>query len=351
MKARNAASLLLIPLQTSALLWIGLCAMVGSFAVNAGIIARLQSALLLSLMLTGMISYSFALLDAVAAGKREAPVMSMEMLNLLEDKRTLVLLLVVALLTGGAWYLHAPLLAGIVTVLLVPAIIGMLTISGHVLVAFDPREWLKLVRWLRGDYLIAASWWIGLAGVAWLLYGQWRGAPGMLREALLLYGWLAGFTLLGGAIHARRDEAEFDWVEEVELAPDPAALARAHDRAIDHIYASWRGGAHHNAWQSLIEQVAASPDAIAELQHIYRRALAWPDQRLADRIAQEQVTRLLAARRTGEALDLTRDRLAAQPTFRPRSAEETRRVAELARAAGDRPTERRLLEVRDSTST
>jgi hypothetical protein len=350
MKARIAASLLLIPLQTSALLWIALCAMVGSFAINAGIIARLQSVLLLCLMTTGMVSYSFALLDAVALGKREAPVMSVEMLNLLEDKRTLVLMLVVALLTCGAWYLHAPVLAGIVAMLLMPAIIGMLTISGHVLVAFDPREWLKLVRWLRGDYLVAASWWVGLAGVAWLFYEQWRGAPGFVREALLLYGWLAGFTLLAGAIHARRDEAEFDWVEEVQLAPDTAALARTHDRAIDHIYAFWRGGAHHNAWQALIEQVTASSDAIAELQHIYRRALAWPDQRLADRIAQEQITRLLAARRTGEALDLTRDRLAAQPTFRPRTAGETRRIAELARAAGDRRTEHRLLEVRESTS-
>jgi hypothetical protein len=53
--------------------------------------------------------------------------------------------------------------------------------------------------------------------------------------------------------------------------------------------------------------------------------------------------RLFAQRRTGEALDLLRERLNAFPEFRPLAGEESIRLAQLARDAGDRRLARELL--------
>jgi hypothetical protein len=52
---------------------------------------------------------------------------------------------------------------------------------------------------------------------------------------------------------------------------------------------------------------------------------------------------LLSRRATGEALKAVRERLRASPDFRPKTSAELAQLVELARAAGDRTTARRLL--------
>jgi hypothetical protein len=60
-------------------------------------------------------------------------------------------------------------------------------------------------------------------------------------------------------------------------------------------------------------------------------------------VAQELVPRLLAISRLSEALTVTRQRLAADPDYRPVTAMETLRMVRVARDGGDRPTARALL--------
>ncbi len=67
------------------------------------------------------------------------------------------------------------------------------------------------------------------------------------------------------------------------------------------------------------------------------------EPRLAGRVAQELIPRLISINRFGEAITLTRQRLAADRDFRPVTAEETLRMARIARDGGDRPTARALL--------
>ena len=76
---------------------------------------------------------------------------------------------------------------------------------------------------------------------------------------------------------------------------------------------------------------------------MHERTARWPDQGLARRLAQEVLSRLLAARREGEALSWASVRLRTDPDFHPHSSAEFIRTIELARNAGDRPVARLLL--------
>ena len=72
-------------------------------------------------------------------------------------------------------------------------------------------------------------------------------------------------------------------------------------------------------------------------------AVSGPASRLAGRVAQELIPRLLSIKRYGEAIALTRRRLATDRDFRPVTAAETLQMVRLARDGGDRPTARSLL--------
>ena len=122
------------------------------------------------------------------------------------------------------------------------------------------------------------------------------------------------------------------------------ARLRERDRQVDRIYAEWRGGAHRNAWFTVLKQVEAAEDPVAELRFLYDRIALWPEPGLANRLAQELLPHLLRERRLGEALKLTATRLQVDEDFRPRTGADALRLAQLARDGGERPTARLLLE-------
>ena len=115
-------------------------------------------------------------------------------------------------------------------------------------------------------------------------------------------------------------------------------------RQVDRIYAEWRGGAHRNAWLTVLKQLESSEDPVAELRWLYDRIAPWPDPRLANRLAQELLPHLLAARRLSEALRLTAERIKIDGNFRPLAGADAIRLAQLARDGGERPLARSLLQ-------
>lgn len=119
---------------------------------------------------------------------------------------------------------------------------------------------------------------------------------------------------------------------------------RERERQVDRIYAEWRGGAHRNAWLTVLKQLESAEDPVAELGWLYQRIAPWPDARLAGRLAQELLPHLLAARRVSDALRLTAERLKIDAGFRPLTGADAIRLAQLARDGGDRPLARTLLE-------
>lgn len=305
--------------------------------------------------------YGFVLLDHAADGAEEPPVLSLEMVNPASEQRPLAFLLIAcAFYAVTEWGADAIGSAGvgllrIVAVLALPAMLMVQGATGSVLRSLDPRAVADLIRKVPGSYLTLLAAFAGLflvgRGLLYLLpdpelpHALPLPVIQSVRLFVLMYLWLACFSLAGGVLYERRDDLGYEPThsperEETKLGRD---RQRDFDRVADQIFAEWRGGAFRNAWNTVEAHLRGSADVTEALIELYRRAATWSDQRLAHRLAQEVLPKLLLARRTGEALDIIRSRVRQDPQFRPLQAAETLRVAELARDAGDRPTARVLL--------
>jgi hypothetical protein len=344
---------LAVPLRTAPLLLIGTFSVLLMLALRAGFLGIPLGLILLS----WFSKYSFVLMDHVAEGVAEPPVLSIEMVNPLSEQRPLILLLmVIGLFYAANWARHWIGDRGALALLLaagaiLPAVVAVQGATNTVVQSLNPRRVLGLIARLRGDYLVI----LGFIALVWLfarfvLESSLGGAlPLVVQVALIMYAWLAVFALIGGVLFERRVDIGLDDVhtpESLDAGDDDADTPdeRTRDKEIDRIYAEWRGGAHANAWNTVLGLVGKSSDPLAELRWLYQRATQWPDVRLAERLARELLPRLLAQRSTGEALDLVRERLKKDARFRPAGSADLLTLVHLARAAGDRATARLLLQ-------
>jgi hypothetical protein len=345
---------LAIPLRMAPLLLIGTFSVLLVVAVKAGLFGLALGLILLS----WFTKYAFVLMDQLAEGVTEPPVLSMEMVNPLSEQRPMVMLL----LTLGLFYAayaasdwigkSGALVLMIAVAAILPAIVAVQGATGTVVQSLNPRRVLALIGRLRGDYVLILGF-IALVGFFFEIVLESSigdALPLVLRIALLMYAWLAVFSLIGGVLFERRLDIGLDDVHTPEHLDtgadddDEAPDERARDKEMDRIYAEWRGGAHANAWQTVLALVSQGKDEIAELRWLYQRAGQWPDGRLAERLARELLPRLLAKRSTGEALDIVRERLRKNAQFRPAGSADLLALVHLSKAAGDRATARLLLQ-------
>jgi hypothetical protein len=309
------------------------------------------------IMLTWSFRYGLLMMEYVAWNGEEAPVLEVEMLNPLEQTKSGVLLFVTGVFFAiyyAAQYWSYQLLGtrvvgmfvGLAAVGLLPAIAAVQVAKDRALQALDPRDWFHLIRWMKTDYLLVLGCILTYWLLAYILVVTPIGThvPMFVLIALLLFGWFAVQALLGGAIRERRiSDPDDSPVERFEEGPTQQDIERARERKIDRIYGEWRSGAQKNAWDTLMREAEESGDPIGELRWMLERMTSWDEPRLLNRMVQELVPRLIASSRFSEAIGLTRQRLSADPGYRPVTALETLRIARIARDGGDRPTARALL--------
>jgi hypothetical protein len=356
MQVAETLKYLLIPLRGASLALIVIFSILLLIAAAGGLLG-LPLALL---TVSWFFKYGFALLDHVADGVNEPPVLSYEMLNPINESRPLGLVLIVFAF-GALAEMLGDWLGGSVTaalhalgVLLLPAVIMTQAASGFWR-SLNPWVLLQIVARVPGSYalilvVLAGFWWLAAGLVSWLPDAELPFAvaipvPESVRIAILMYAWLASFAMIGGVLFVRRRELEFEPAHSPERAAEKAQREqqRQLDYLIDHIFAQWRGGAYGNAWRTIETHLKNSERPYDELRALYARAERWPDGRLAHRLAQELVPQLLSARRTGDALDIVRSQLRTNSNFKPTASGDAIKLIELARDAGDRRTARLLL--------
>ena len=307
---------------------------------------------LAAIMITWFFKYGLVMVEHVAWDQKEAPVLSVEMIHPLEQGKSFVLLIVTGIFFAifyAAQYwagAFAGAVIGLVAVGLLPAVMAVQTATDSALKALNPGLWYRLIRWLREDYALVLGGILLFWVFAYVLLFTPVGAPipRLFVLAMLMYGWLSVFALLGGAIRERRiSDPDDSPIERYEEAVSPQEIQKQRDHLIDSIYGEWRSGAQKNAWQTLMRAVEGSEDPVGELRWMHERVSRWPEPRLAARVAQELVPRLLAASRYGEAIAVTRQHLQADVEYRPVTATETLKMVRVARDGGDRPTARALL--------
>jgi hypothetical protein len=284
----------------------------------------------------------------------EPPVLSIEMVNPANEQRPLGQLLIVGVFyaaTGALTSAVSPtgvLVLRMLGLVLLPACIAVLGSSGSILSAINPRVLAGTIRRLGWDYLVI---WIAIIVLSLAalytsrrLMAAWHLAL-PLALACLMLGCLAVFSLIGGALYERRHELGLEaWRSpEREQAREELAVNREHARFVDELYGHWRGGAYQEALQAAHNRLKAHDHALDEYAWLCAALLRWPDRRLASRLAQDYISRLLEARRPSDALAAARRHLDADPDYRPATAAELIRLVSLARDGGDRNLARALL--------
>ena len=357
MQATELLKYLLIPLRGASLVLIVIFSFLLLVAANGGL-----PGLPLALFTTSwFFKYGFALLDHVADGVMEPPVLSYEMINPINESRPLALLAVVFIYSVATEFLGHIFGAEVTTgmralgLLLLPAII-MAQAAGNFWQSLNPAVLFQIVVRVPGSYLLiwavlAGFWWLAAVLVKWVPAAELPlvvniPLPDGVRIAIVMYAWLASFAMIGGVLYVRRKELGFEPTHSPERAAEKAQRERHRelDQLIDRIFAEWRGGAYGNAWRTIEAHLQSSPQPSEELRELFARAEQWPDGRLAHRLAQELLPQLLAARRTGDALNIVRSQLRADARFKPIAGADTIKLIELARDAGDRRTARMLLD-------
>jgi hypothetical protein len=356
MPAAEIFKYLLIPLRGASLVLIAIFSVLLLIAAGGGLIG-LPLALL---TVSWFFKYGFALLDHVADGVTEPPVLSYEMLNPVNESRPLGLLLIVFVygcFTEALRYWFGADVIGALRVLgvfLLPAVI-MAQAAGTFWQSLNPILLLQVVARVPGSYIfilavLGGFWWLASAMVNWVPAAQLPFSvhiplPASLRVAIVMYAFLASFAMIGGVLFERRKELGFEPSHSPERAAEKADRERQRefDLLIDRIFAEWRGGAYGNAWRTIEAHLQKSERPSDDLRALFARAVQWPDGRLAYRLAQELVPQLLAARRTGDALNIARSQLRVDARFKPTASSDAIKLIELARDAGDRSTARMLL--------
>ena len=329
---------LLLPARPAGLMLIAVLTLGVAFAGYAGTLG-----LPMLLVLTGSLGmYGYVLLEHVAHGAHEPPVLALEMLNPVSEHRPLLQLLIIA----AVWLVIrvlSPHIGPLATLALealalaaLPACVAVLAVADSFWQAINPLALWHVVRALGPSYLL-------IVGTALLLgFGVAAlAATGALASwalyALGVYAWLALFALIGGALFEHRASLGLEAIHAPERVAQrlQAQLDAERDRFVDGLFAQARGGNPRGAWESIEERLEGEQQQADAYEWLHSRLASHEDQRLASRLAQAYIHRLLG-HDNGRVVELARERLGLDAGFHPRTQAETLRVADLLRLAGQR---------------
>jgi hypothetical protein len=336
-----------LPFQTTSLLFVALTAtllaLVGSIGGSIAPLTIVSTYILLS----WINKYAFALLDHAANGETQAPVASVEMLGPTGDWRAFVHPLLAALVSILAWWLNGftPAWVALAALPLFPASVGALAISHHFLDAINPLALWRTVRDLGARYLVLLALMPGIA-VVWVALLR-MGLPRVVLYVAVELMVLAFYAAVGGALHERRIDLDFEPLRSPERQSQREAQEHARQRQamLDAVYTSTHAGNYAEGPRRLkewFESPAAQlePDAHATTE----QALAWQKDRAVAETLRVLVRHCVDVRQPAVALATAQAALRRIPAFAVASEAEATELARYASQTGRPGLARRLLD-------
>jgi hypothetical protein len=245
--------------------------------------------------------------------------------------------------TETTWGASAAAVLAAVAALTFPASVAVLGLERNILLAIYPVALARMIRGLGLMYLLVLLVIVAyLAGIGMLM--KWVSfLP--LELALAMFGILSIFSALGGALYERRNELGIDVRRSPERTEELARREelREHHALVTDAYGQMRTGSHTKAWALLQDWLASRGHAITDYHWLLDRLAHWHDRRYSSRLTEDYLEKLLTLKEYGRALDVLRQRLDQDPSFRPKTAAATLRLAELAAQGGGLPRVARLL--------
>lgn len=304
----------------------------------------------LALILTSwFFKYAYILFDHTVRGFDEPPTLDIQMLNPLDEQRPLAQVVILGLIYAGTKLAQSSFgsttaaIIGVAAVLVLPASVAVLGLERNILKAVYPVALGKMIIGLGPFYALV----LGIIASFALILG-WLGTRGLwlsLELILGMFAFLSIFSVLGGVVYERRHELGLEtWVspERTDERRQQQEL-RQSEATVTEAYGLMRVGSHTEAWAVLQTWLSARGYAAEDYRWLCARVAQWHDPRYITRLNEEHIDRLLALKRTGEALDIAAARLRVDPAFRPKSAVSTLKIAQLAAQGGGSPAVARSL--------
>jgi len=351
---------LLLPLHFTVLVFMAVVSLGIALAQYAGLFG-------LPLFLTfssWLFNYAFVLLEAIANGAREPPVLAIEMLNPFNESRPLfqlVLVLVVAAVLGVLALFVDPRLAialAVIAFIALPASTAALAVSTSIWQAVHPGVIWHIARTMGTSYLAIVGVVLAYGFICWVWaiggitshgfslgdFVQGGLHMGWTLCALVVFAWLSVFTLIGGSLFEHRELLGHEAIDSPErrAARIQNEIDKQRARILDRVHFEARAGNLPDAWKSIELELAQEQHSFEFYDWMLERLSERSDQRLAYRLAQEYIARALG-RDNARAAQVAQRALRADADFRPRSGTQCLRVAELLRLSGDRQSAQSLL--------
>jgi pentatricopeptide repeat protein len=324
---------LLVPFHVTSLLLIGLFSILFSI-FDLGGLYGLFASLLAQIW---VVKYCYVLIEHIADGATEPPVMSTDMLSPFEIRPWIQLAIVIAgavacsAIGGNAGIVLAALLLA-----LLPASIAVLGVGEPFYQAVNPLMLYRLIRGLGPYYLlILVSIPVYLGIIA--LLDRW-GAWGLARHAAVLICEISFFSLIGGCMYLRRHQLGMEPSRSPErtAAREEAERMKVRAHMLDDVFQQARIGKYVEATRPLAQwfRTLDGETATRDAQFIVAQAIGWNMPAGLNTIGSTLIRHLLRAGRPDAAL-LVFERLRQRaPTLTLDSPDDLRMLIEFAEGAG-----------------
>jgi membrane protein implicated in regulation of membrane protease activity len=283
-----------------------------------------------------VLKYCFVLIERMADGAAEPPVMDNDMLSVLEARPWIQL----ALLAVGGWAClriggGAGVALAVVMVLWFPASVAILGHGERPWEPLNPVTVYKVVRGLGVHYLVL----IGAMGVFALLMLVMLKLPWLtLQVALVLFCEVAFFALVGGVMFMRRQQIGYVPSRSPERAAAREETEREERRAkmLDDVFTNVRMGKHVDATAPLAAWMrdTEAEEAIRDSYHVAETALSWGNLAALNTIGSTLIRHLLRFGQADAALAVFETLRGKSPNFTMDSAADLRTLAEYAESTG-----------------
>ena len=313
------------------------------------LIGRLAGLPLVAVLVSWFFKYAYILFDHTSRGFDEPPVLDISMVNPFSEQRPLAQMAILAILGSivAAAYVYVGIVAAAIlscaVLFFIPASIAILGLESNPFKAMYPVAWLHMMRGLGPLYAFVLQV-IAAEGLILLALHHLLVWPFGLN-VLDMFAVLSVFSVLGGALYERRHEMGLDTYASPEQDAERQRKLelRENEKVVTEAYGLMRADAHLKAWELMQNWVAARGNEPHDLEWLCERVSSWDDPRYLVRMTEEHIARLMALKKTSEALSVVTQRLNADTNFRPKSAADTLSLAQLAARGGGAPRIARIL--------
>ncbi|MEJ0087575.1 MAG: hypothetical protein WDO72_18025 [Pseudomonadota bacterium] len=294
---------LLVPFSPTSLLLVGTFSVLMTILGIGGLYGMIGSLFLQIWVL----KYGYVLIEHIADGASEPPVMSVDTLSPFESRPWLQL----GIIGLGVWLCYllggkAGIVLGITLLLLLPASIAALGMGEPAYQAVNPLMLLRVVRGLGPYYLailVSIPIYLGLLALL-----QRLGAWALFSHAARLLCEISFFSLIGGCLYLRRAQIGY----EPSRSPERAAAREEYERLkvrarmLDEVFQLVRIGKHVDATRPLARWLGDLDETLIVRDSLYvaEQAARWDYTAGLNTIASTLIRHLLRAGRADAALSV-----------------------------------------------